>query len=282
MFTGSCLCGDIAWQVDGPLTSIMHCHCSMCRKFHGSTYASFAMADPKDFQWIRGEDKAAEFASSDAVTREYCPRCGSAVASTPEGAPFAFMPLGNVAEDPDASSSTHIFVDSKAPWCQVPDGVTAHAGAPPEFGGGNGLEREDRSGRSPGKTAGSCLCGAVRYAYSGEPTRMVNCHCSRCRRQLSAAFGTFIAVPHAAFEWVSGDDQIVNYKMPDAEFKGSAFCGTCGSQVPRRRDDTSTQIPVGSLDDDPGAKPAANIFVGSKAAWARLDDGVTNHESYPP
>ena len=266
MFNGSCLCGDIAWRVDGPLTQIMHCHCSMCRKFHGSTYATFAMADPAHFSWLRGEAKAAKYASSDALSREFCPRCGSAVAGAPEGAPFAFMPLGNVAEDPDSEPTQHIFVGSKAPWCEIVDDLPQHAAVPPEWGGGDGHEREDRSGSAPGKTAGSCLCGAVRYAYSGTPARMVNCHCSRCRRQLSAAFGTFISVPHAAFEWLAGEDQIGNYKMPDAQFKGSAFCRTCGSQVPRRRDETSTQIPAGSLDDDPGARPSANIFVASKAA----------------
>jgi hypothetical protein len=29
---GSCLCGGIRYEVDGPLGMVVHCHCSMCRK----------------------------------------------------------------------------------------------------------------------------------------------------------------------------------------------------------------------------------------------------------
>ena len=40
MLTGSCLCGDIAFEIDGPVDTAGHCHCSMCRKFHGSARAA--------------------------------------------------------------------------------------------------------------------------------------------------------------------------------------------------------------------------------------------------
>ena len=36
MLTGSCLCADIAFEIDGPVDIVGHCHCSMCRKFHGT------------------------------------------------------------------------------------------------------------------------------------------------------------------------------------------------------------------------------------------------------
>ena len=40
MIRGSCLCGDVAFCVDGPLELRSHCHCSMCRKTHGSAFAT--------------------------------------------------------------------------------------------------------------------------------------------------------------------------------------------------------------------------------------------------
>ncbi|MFT6138608.1 MAG: hypothetical protein ACJAUJ_001703, partial [Salibacteraceae bacterium] len=30
--TGSCLCGGIQYEISGPLTDVLNCHCSMCRK----------------------------------------------------------------------------------------------------------------------------------------------------------------------------------------------------------------------------------------------------------
>ena len=52
MLTGSCLCGDIAFAIDGPIETMAHCHCSMCRKFHGSAFATFATTAPEHFRWV--------------------------------------------------------------------------------------------------------------------------------------------------------------------------------------------------------------------------------------
>ena len=39
MLTGNCLCTDVAFEIHGPVDTMIHCHCSMCRKFHGSAFA---------------------------------------------------------------------------------------------------------------------------------------------------------------------------------------------------------------------------------------------------
>ena len=41
MYQGSCLCGRVSYEFDGPISLMMNCHCSMCRKHHGSAYATF-------------------------------------------------------------------------------------------------------------------------------------------------------------------------------------------------------------------------------------------------
>ena len=43
MLTGGCLCGDAAFEIDGPVDMMIHCHCSMCRKFHGSAFATYPL-----------------------------------------------------------------------------------------------------------------------------------------------------------------------------------------------------------------------------------------------
>ncbi|WP_315752151.1 MULTISPECIES: hypothetical protein [unclassified Bradyrhizobium] len=31
-FRGSCLCGRVGFEVDGPFDNFLNCHCSRCRK----------------------------------------------------------------------------------------------------------------------------------------------------------------------------------------------------------------------------------------------------------
>ena len=282
MLTGSCLCGDVAFEVSGNIGNIGHCHCSMCRKSHGAAFATFGTAAPDDFHWRSGADKVVHYKSSAQGWRNFCPRCGSAVPACPPGGPFALIPLGNVAEDPVSRPTLHFFVASKAAWHDIVDELPRHDEFPAEFGpDAAAVERPIRSAKAPGATGGSCLCGAVAFEYDGPPAAMVNCHCSRCRRAMSAAYATMLAIDHEAFRWVSGQDQVAVYKMPQAKTKGTAFCRVCGSQVPRHRDQAHMQIPAGCLDDDPGARPTASIFVDSKAAWAVVDPDLPRFSAAP-
>src|SRR5206468_465195 len=41
MNEGRCLCRQVSWQLDGPLELMSHCHCSRCRKSHGTPFATY-------------------------------------------------------------------------------------------------------------------------------------------------------------------------------------------------------------------------------------------------
>ena len=98
---------------------------------------------------------------------------------------------------------------------------------------------------------------------------------------MSAAYATMVMIPKDAFRWLSGEALVVNYKMPEARVKGTAFCRTCGAQVARRRDEESMQIPAGCLDDDPPARPSMNIYTASKAAWSTVDETLPSFAELP-
>ena len=42
MLTGRCLCGQVAYEIDGEIGPIDFCHCSYCRRASGSAFASNA------------------------------------------------------------------------------------------------------------------------------------------------------------------------------------------------------------------------------------------------
>ena len=277
---GRCLCGDVAFEADAPFEFMGHCHCSMCRKNHGTAFSTAIGVAPKQFRWVRGADKIRRYAASPGGTRPFCGRCGSVVPA--EGSEVVFVSPGLLDDDPEMRPQANIFVASKAPWHEIADSLPRFEAFPPGMGEAVGFER--RSEPAPGKVRGSCLCGGVAYEIAGQVAGpIVSCHCARCRRARAAAHASNLFVDLASFRWLRGEDQLASYKVPEAERFTQWFCRTCGGKVPgvnvpRQR----VVVPAGSLDDDPGAREELHIFVGSKAPWFEIADGLPQHQEYPP
>ena len=59
MTRGVCLCGTVQYEIAGPFQMMMHCHCSMCRKHHGGSFATFVSADRwRQDEMVLGPDLA--------------------------------------------------------------------------------------------------------------------------------------------------------------------------------------------------------------------------------
>ncbi|HZR02019.1 MAG TPA: GFA family protein [Burkholderiales bacterium] len=124
MISGSCLCGNVRYEISGPLSGITHCHCSQCRKTHGAAFASYADVKRGDFKFVSGERNVASFSSSPDVLRTFCKRCGSPLQfirlSRPETLSIA---VGTLDSDPGVRPVHHIFVGFKAPWYEITDNL---------------------------------------------------------------------------------------------------------------------------------------------------------------
>jgi hypothetical protein len=128
---------------------------------------------------------------------------------------------------------------------------------------------------------GTCLCGTLRYEIDAPFTMMVNCHCSMCRKHHGAPFATFAAAPIEGFRWLSGESAVREYAS-SANGK-RYFCTVCGSVAPTLMPQAGlVVVPAGSLEGDPGIRPQAHMFVGSKAPWYVISDSLPQHETYPP
>lgn len=281
MITGSCLCGDVVWEAGEPLELMHHCHCSMCRKSHGTAFATAVAAPAKTFRWLRGEARIGRHESSPKVYRAFCTRCGSSLPESPFGEQI-FMPVGSLDGDPGVRAMAHIFVGSKAPWHQITDDLPRFDEYPPGYETPKMPERPRPEAR-PGKPAGSCLCGQVAYEIDGEVGPIRSCHCSRCRKARSAAHASNAFVEVSVFRWLRGEDRLASYKIPEAKRFTQVFCRTCGSALPRvNRELGRVTIPAGSLDVAPGAREAAHIFVTSKAPWFEITGDLPRYDEYPP
>jgi hypothetical protein len=53
---GSCLCGGVRFEIDGPLMRSSHCHCRQCQKAHGAPFRTRAPVAAADFRFLAGEE----------------------------------------------------------------------------------------------------------------------------------------------------------------------------------------------------------------------------------
>lgn len=280
MNKGACLCGAVAWQTTAPVSMAVNCHCSMCRKSHGSAYVTFAVAEASRFEWLAGQDGVSSYSFSGEGGRSFCLKCGSIVPMIV--GKMAFVPVGSLEEDIERPLDSHIFVASKAPWYDITDDVACFDEYPPGYESPP-KDIGERAPQTDGAVGGSCLCGEVRFEFDGPADRMLNCHCSRCRRSRSALHSTQVFVAADRFRWLGGADRIRRFKPPDAKRFSPAFCENCGSKVPSVIADSNVAImPAGSLDGDPGIRPTAHIFTGSRSASYRFSDELPRFEEYPP
>ncbi len=130
--------------------------------------------------------------------------------------------------------------------------------------------------------AGSCLCGSVQYEVSGDEGKFYHCHCERCRKATGTGHASNIILKSDAVRWTAGEDLLRRYKVPEARRFATVFCSVCGSLMPRVSPEAGiVVVPAGTLDVDPGIRPEARIFHGSRADWSCEDGDMPSSEEYP-
>jgi len=116
--TGSCLCGEVHYEITGSLGVFQYCHCSRCRKFTGSAHAANIIVAPDQFKWLKGEELLGRFEVSNArhFATSFCKQCGSSLPWKAQSGKAVIIPAGTLDDDPDIRPYQNIFYDSKADW----------------------------------------------------------------------------------------------------------------------------------------------------------------------
>ncbi|MFV2060920.1 MAG: GFA family protein [Gammaproteobacteria bacterium] len=117
IYTGSCLCGNVKYEINGMINDIVMCHCSLCRKAQGSAFATNANVAANDFRFVSGEENLTAYEANPGQIKYFCKTCGSPIMSKQLKRPELIrIRLGlvesNIVERPHA----HIYVSSKANW----------------------------------------------------------------------------------------------------------------------------------------------------------------------
>lgn len=130
VLTGSCLCGEVRYEIKGGVGNLSHCHCSMCRKGHGAAFATYAPVVWEAFGFTQGEDLVERYRSSDDVTRTFCKRCGSNLQFIRDDRSGFGIAAGTLDDDPIRRPTLQIWARDKAPWWDLHDNPPYHDSYP--------------------------------------------------------------------------------------------------------------------------------------------------------
>jgi hypothetical protein len=126
---------------------------------------------------------------------------------------------------------------------------------------------------------GSCHCGGVSYAISGEPVYHAICHCSDCRRATGAPAVSWALFPQQAVT-ITGETKT----YVSSEKGRRHFCPDCGTSLFY----TNERVFPGLIDvqsatlDDPGALPIqVEVQTAERIGWMPPLHGAAQFERYP-
>lgn len=116
-YLGSCLCGEVTYEIEGEFEGFYLCHCLRCRKDTGSAHAANLFSSTAKLSWLSGQEKAKTFNyRSEGHIKSFCVNCGSALPNIQMDGNLLVVPAGSIDSDINIKPQGHIFFASKANW----------------------------------------------------------------------------------------------------------------------------------------------------------------------
>ena len=112
---GSCLCGEVEFELVGEVPDLYQCHCSLCRRVSGSSANAALIIDAS----LRGETQISRYESAGGFKSHFCGRCGSPLPNPTRGGSAWWVPVGLLEDNGKLRRAAHVFVASRASWDQV-------------------------------------------------------------------------------------------------------------------------------------------------------------------
>jgi hypothetical protein len=130
---GSCLCGEVAFELTGEPFMMWNCHCSRCRRSRSAAHTTNVFYKLEQFRWVRGESLVVSYKLPEArfFGQAFCRSCGGKVARPSVERGNVVVPAGCLDTDPGMRAKGHIFANHKASWYEFTDSVPQHPEAPP-------------------------------------------------------------------------------------------------------------------------------------------------------
>jgi hypothetical protein len=117
VFSGSCLCGTVEFEITGAFESFFLCHCSRCRKGSGSAHASNLFSTSASISWLNGEDQIKRYQLPKTRHEKcFCLNCGSPLPKFQSDIGLLVVPAGSLDSTVDIQPDAHICYANRADW----------------------------------------------------------------------------------------------------------------------------------------------------------------------
>lgn len=130
------------------------------------------------------------------------------------------------------------------------------------------------------KLTGGCMCGAVRYATTGDSFLICHCHCESCRKHNGAPVVTLAGFKVDQVEF-SGDQRKLYESSPGAN---RAFCGNCGTPLTWEGDGDElgmiVELHISTFDDPDALVPTGHAFYPERIKWFDAADNLPRYEGF--
>lgn len=107
---GSCLCGAVRVSTTSTNHKVGACHCSMCRKWGGSSFLAIECGSNVSFE---GEENIAVYQSSEWGERGFCNQCGSHLFYKFKPKNQYYIPVGIFDNETGFVFDHQVFIDKK-------------------------------------------------------------------------------------------------------------------------------------------------------------------------
>ncbi|SLN68528.1 Glutathione-dependent formaldehyde-activating enzyme [Pseudoruegeria aquimaris] len=119
-YTGSCLCGAVTYEVEGPLRPSVACHCSQCRRTSGHYWSATQVPDAR--LTLTRDDGLRWFRSSGTAERGFCGTCGASLFWRKDGEGMTSIGSGTLDAPDGLTTARHIHVSDKACYYEIEPG----------------------------------------------------------------------------------------------------------------------------------------------------------------
>ena len=137
--SGACLCGGVAYRIDGPRRDVILCHCENCRRTHGHV-AAYTAVDIDDLVLTSDETLKWYHDESPKAWRGFCGRCGGSLFwDARDGRGRMAVAAGTLDNATGLKCIGHVYVAEAGHYYEIDDAL-------PRFQHGNKGALEDGGG----------------------------------------------------------------------------------------------------------------------------------------
>lgn len=123
-YRGSCLCGSVTFKVNAMVATACHCHCTMCRKFHGAAFATLVSVE--GLQWVTGKEYLKHFKAENGTVRTFCNRCGSSLGFKDSKGGGLELAIPTFDDPIPIKVNAHIFTNYSVNWYSPQDNLPCY------------------------------------------------------------------------------------------------------------------------------------------------------------